>query len=453
MERVAVIGLGYVGCVTAACLANEGHSVVGVDIDPGKVAAVAGGTAPFMEPGLPELIQRQVGAGRLGATSDVASAVAETDVAILCVGTPTGADEAPNLSALVAACQQIGSVLRQRPDKPYTVIVRSTVPPGTAEGLVARTLASAAQRSSRGSGDAGLLVLTVPEFLREASALADYDDPCLFVVGGPTPPGARAQEVIRSLFGRFEDRLQWVSYRSAELLKNVCNAYHALKVVFANEVGTLCEAVGIDGIELMRVFCQDKKLNISPAYLRPGLPFGGSCLPKDLRALVHLGRVYGLDVPQLRATLRSNELQIDRTINAIEATGQRRIGLEGLAFKPGTDDLRESPMVEVAERLLGRGYDLRIYDPLVYDSPLRERKELSHLTRRLVRRLDPFLRHADVLVRGRQSPELLARVRELGLTPRVVDLGRPPYRVWSDEPQSGVFARFDPLAAVAAARA
>jgi GDP-mannose 6-dehydrogenase len=438
VERVAVLGLGYVGCVTAACLAKEGHSIVGVDIHPAKVEAVNAGKAPLSEPGLSALIRAQVDEGRLRATVDPLAAVRETDIAVVCVGTPTGPDEAPNLQALSNACRQVGSVLREKPgDRPYTLIVRSTVPPGTAEELVIPAL----QQASGKSGPDAALVLTIPEFLREASALKDYDDPSLFVVGASTPPPDPARQVISSLFGRFEDRIQWVSYRSAELLKNVCNAYHALKVVFANEVGTLCQAVGIDGIELMRTFCLDTKLNCSAAYLRPGLPFGGSCLPKDLRALLHLGRSLGVEVPQLRATLRSNELQIGRTIEAIEALGRRRIGLEGLAFKPGTDDVRESPMVAIAERLLGRGYDLRIYDPLVYASSLRERIEFTHLTRRLVRGADAFLRHSEVLLRSRSAPTLLDRARALGLEPRVVDLGRPPYRVVQEEPASGIYTR------------
>jgi GDP-mannose 6-dehydrogenase len=449
MERVAVLGLGYVGCVTAACLAKDGHSILGVDVQPAKVSAISEGKAPLSEPGLSELIQQQVELGRLRATTDVAAAVRDTDIAIICVGTPTGPDDGQDLRALAGVCRQLGSALREHPrERPYTVIVRSTVPPGTAEELVLPTL----QQSAGTVAAEGVLVLSVPEFLREASALADYDEPSLFVVGAATPPSDRAREVVQALFGRFEDRLQWVSYRTAELVKNVCNAYHALKVVFANEVGSLCQAVNIDGIELMRVFCKDTKLNCSPAYLRPGLPFGGSCLPKDLRALLHLGRLHGIDVPQLRATLRSNELQIDRTIEAIEALGRRRIGLEGLAFKPGTDDVRESPMVEIAERLLGRGYDLRIYDPLVYSSSLRERPEFAHLTRRLVRRVDPFLRHSDVLLRSRPSRQLLERAQALGLEPQVVDLGRPPYRVMAEEPASGVFTRL-PSVATAQARA
>ncbi len=436
VEKVSVFGMGYVGCVTAACLARAGHLVVGVDRDAARAAAVDQGQAPFWEPGLQELLVAARDRQLLSATTDGELAVEASDVAILCVGTPTGPDEAPDLRALVEACSLIGKCLARSP-RPFTVIVRSTVPPGTAEEVVTQTLSSAS-RQRVGTSDSEIVVLTVPEFLREATAIADYDDPPFFVVGAQQPPPARAQELVKRLFGEFEDRSEWVSFRTAELLKNVCNAYHAVKVVFANEVGALCEAVGIDGIEMMRVFCRDTKLNISSAYLRPGLPFGGSCLPKDLRALLHMSRQLRVAVPQLGATLRSNELSIDRAIESIRRLGKRRIGLEGLAFKPGTDDIRESPMVTIAERLIGYGYDLRIYDPVVYRSPVKHREDLAHLMRRLMARPQSFLRHSDVLVRSRSSLDLLETAGRLGLQPQVVDLGRPPYRVVVQPPAAAL---------------
>ena len=434
MTQVAIFGMGYVGCVTAACLVRDGHSVIGVAANAAKVAAVSRGEPPMFEGGLEELMKEGVRLGRLRATMDAATAVRESTAAIICVGTPTGPDESPDLRALEKCCAQIGAALRTRKG-PYSVMIRSTVPPGTCEDLVSYTLSANSRRAVRStSGD--ILVLSVPEFLREGTAIADYDDPPFCVIGGPTPPPEHAQALVRSLFGAFEDRTHWVSYRTAELLKNCCNAWHAVKVVFANEVGSLCQAVGIDGIELMRVFCEDRKLNISSAYMRPGLPFGGSCLPKDLRALLNLGRRYGVGVPQLGGTLRSNGLHIERTIGYIEALGRKKVGLEGLAFKTGTDDIRESPMVEIAERLLGRGYDLRIYDPLVQDSLARHpRPDLAHLGKLLMARPDRFLKHSEVLVRSRSSTELLARARKLGVEPTIVDLGRPPYRIMLELPK------------------
>jgi GDP-mannose 6-dehydrogenase len=452
MERIAVFGLGYVGCVTAACLARDGHHVIGVDLNAEKVASVQRGEAPLVEPGLSELLKTAVREGRLRATSDANHAVGETDVAIICVGTPTGPDENPDLRALLSCSAQIGAALHGS-SRSYAVLIRSTVPPGTAENLVARQLEEASKRPV-GARDTDLLVLTVPEFLREASAIADYDDPPFFIVGGPTPPPTQGLELVESLFEAFQDRTHWVSYRTAELLKNVCNAYHAVKVVFANEVGALCEAEDVDGIELMRVFCQDRKLNVSPAYLRPGLPFGGSCLPKDLRALLSLSRRHGVGVPLLGGTYRSNDLHIERAIESVTALGRRRVGLDGLAFKAGTDDVRGSPMVAIAERLLGKGFELKIYDPLVSQSQAHgAHGGIAHLARLLVSNPDELLQHAEVLVRGRSSDDLLKRAHDLGVSPYMVDLGRPPYRVVAERSRrdSSVVVRASQLAPAPAA--
>lgn len=431
MERVAIFGLGYVGCVTAACLTRDGHRVIGVDVKAAKVDKIRAGIASIEEPGLSELLERAVRRELLTATVHADEAIAVTDVAILCVGTPAASDGSVELGAVVSAAKQIGEALRGS-SRPYTVLVRSTVAPYTAERLIARQLETSAQRAV-GTGANDILLLSLPEFLREATAIADYDDPPFLIVGGPLPPSPRALALIDALFGAFADRTHWVSYRTAELLKSVCNAFHAVKVVFANEVGALCEAADINGIELMRVFCEDHKLNISPAYLRPGLPFGGSCLPKDLLALMSFGRRRGVGVPQLGGAFRSNDLHIDRAVAAVTALGKRRIGLEGLAFKAGTDDVRGSPMVAIAERLLGKGFDILIYDPLVLHGHANgEHAEISHLARLLVPCADDLLHHAEVLVRGRSSDELVRRARELGKQPLIVDLGRPAYRPGSE---------------------
>ncbi len=442
MERIAVFGLGYVGCVTAACLARDGHEVVGVDLNQEKVASVENGEAPLVEPGLSEILKDTVRKGKLRATADAKHAVSRTNVAILCVGTPTGPDGTPDLRALRSASAEIGRALKGT-SLPYTVLIRSTVPPGTAEHVVSSELASASGRTV-GVGASELSVLTVPEFLREATAIADYDDPPFFIVGGPTPPPEHSRALVESLFGKFRDRTHWVGYRTAELLKNVCNAYHAVKVVFANEVGALCQAADIDGVELMRIFCEDKKLNVSPAYLRPGLPFGGSCLPKDLRAMISLGKHHDVSVPLLKGTYRSNKRHIDRAVESVATLGRRRVGLDGLAFKSGTDDVRGSPMVAIAERLLGRGFELKIYDPLVSSSQVRgAHGGLSHLAKLLVSSPDELLRHSEVLVRGRSSSDVLERAQHLGVSPFMIDLGRPPYRMVSERPrrESGLVLR------------
>ena len=426
MSKVTIIGLGYVGCVTAACLARDGHEVTGVDLDPRKAESVGRGEAPLEEPGLGKLLSAAVSAGRLRTCTSISEGVATSEAAMICVGTPAGRDDALDLRHLSAATEALGTALRGR-NEPFTVIVRSTVPPGTAEELVIPNLR---RTSRRAIGARGIVVLTLPEFLREASAIDDMDDPPFVVVGAPSPAPATAHRLIGELFGVFASRTHWVSYRTAELLKTVCNAFHAAKVVFANEVGALCRAVGVDGGELMRVFSEDRKLNISPAYLRPGLPFGGSCLPKDLRALLHMARQHGVEAPQLGATLRSNDLHIERMMHLIEDSGCARIGLDGLAFKPGTDDLRSSPLVAIAERLLGRGYDLRIYDPLVWSSPARASGHLRHLLQLLVETPEQLVRHAQLLVCGRTSSDIVQHARQIGAQPLIVDLGRPPDRRW-----------------------
>jgi GDP-mannose 6-dehydrogenase len=423
MRRVGICGLGYVGCVTAGCLARRGHEVVGLDVVAAKVDMVGRGVAPFFEPGLRELLEAAAGQGRLRATTDTVDAVRATDTMILCVGTPTADDDTPDLRFLADAAARIGAALRGG-TTPYTVIVRSTVPPGTIEEVVIPTLEREARRLV---GADGLTVLAVPEFLREGSAIADFDDPAFIIVGAPTPAPDGAREVVSDLFP-FADRQRWTDYKLAELLKCVCNAYHAVKTVFANEVGALCTALGIDGRRLMEILCEDRKLNTSAAYLRPGGPFGGSCLPKDLRALLHLARREELPAMLLRSTLESNAKHVAQTTSVVERLGRRRVGLHGLAFKDGTDDLRESPMVAIAESLIARGYDVRIFDPLV----LQTRDHAPHAKGRLLELLvgtpEELLRHAEVVVVRGGSAALQETAQAMGATPVLVELGRRPRR-------------------------
>ncbi len=432
MQRVGICGLGYVGCVTAGCLARSGHGVVGLDVVPAKVAMVGSGVAPFFEPGLGDLLSTAAAAGRLRATTDVAEAVAGTDVMILCVGTPTADDDTPDLRFLADAAARLGAALRGE-TRPYTVIVRSTVPPGTIEEVIVPTLE---RESRRLVGADGLAVLAVPEFLREGSAIADFDDPSFIIAGGPSPAPAGARELVDDLFP-FPERVRWVSYRMAELLKCVCNAYHAVKTVFANEVGGLCAALGIDGRRLMEVLCEDRKLNTSAAYLRPGGPFGGSCLPKDLRALLHLAGREEVPALLLAATLESNAIHVAQTFSVIEKLGARRVGLHGLAFKDGTDDLRESPMVTIAESLLARGYDLRIFDPVVMRTRHHAAAE-SGLLELLVDTQQDLLRHAEIIVVRGTAAALRQTARGMGVRPILIELGRRPLR---DDATGGVGAR------------
>jgi GDP-mannose 6-dehydrogenase len=347
--RVAVFGLGYVGCVTAACLARLGHSVLGVDRDEFKVRTVNEGRAPFYEPGLADVVRQAANEGRLRATADAAEAVAECDYALLCVGTPSARNGNLSTEQLERVSAEIGGHLRGR-EKPFVVAVRSTVFPGTCEEVV-----------RKGLGDApAARVVANPEFLREGNALKDFLEPSLIVVGGDDPEAVRS---VADLYGPLGVAPCLVSLRTAEMIKYACNAFHALKVTFANEVGALSDQMGIDGHEVMDTLCRDNLLNISRAYLKPGFAFGGSCLPKDLRALTYRANRLDMELPLLASVLPSNQKHLQRAIEAVLDLPADRIGIFGLAFKENTDDLRESPVVALVEQLIGKGKNLKIYDP------------------------------------------------------------------------------------------
>jgi GDP-mannose 6-dehydrogenase len=422
--KVSIFGLGYVGCVTAACLAKDGHEVIGVDVVSSKVEKLASGRATVVETGLDELIAEGHRQKRITATTDGRKAVLETDASIVCVGTPTGPDGTMDLTALRATIEFIGRAMRAKMDR-HVVLMRSTVPAGTAESVVLPLLNPSMPPAAL-FADSNLMV--VPEFLRESSAIADYYDPPFTLVGSATGKPDGNEEVIQELFGHITGSVQWVPFREAEMLKAVCNAFHALKVAFANEVGALCSAMSIDGHSLMAQFVKDTKLNISPAYMRPGLPFGGSCLPKDLRMLCQVAGAHGVDLPLFRGTLDSNEAHLKRVIDMIPNNGARRIGLNGLAFKSGTDDLRESPIVAIAEYLIGKGFEVKIHDPGIHESLLTgANKEyiesrIPHLSSRLVVTLDQLIEHSDILLLTRNGEELVQRIVELGRRPILVDL-------------------------------
>jgi GDP-mannose 6-dehydrogenase len=418
-RRVGICGLGYVGTISAACLARDGHDVVGFDVAAAKVTLVGNGVAPCIEPGLGELLAAAVRDGRLRASLDIDDVVHSTDVMILCVGTPTADDETPDLGFVANAALRIGAALQG--SRPYTLLVRSTVPPGTIQDVIIPQLERASRRLV---GSEGLRVLAVPEFLREASAIADFDDPPLIIVGVEGAPGPTDRSIIEDLF-HFPDRVHWVDYRTAELLKCVCNAWHATKAVFGNEVGALCAALGIDGVRLMELVCADRKLNTSSAYMRPGGPFGGSCLPKDLRALIYLSRKSEVPSLLLNATLASNQRHIDDTVARIERHGKRRVGLHGLSFKLGTDDLRESPMVAIAHSLLERGYDVRIYDEDVRQSHGQPTPANARLKNLLVETPDELLGHAQLILARGRADALLVHTRGLIEPPLILELGKP----------------------------
>jgi len=418
--KIAVFGLGYVGVVSAACLVKDGHDVCGVDPNTVKVGFLQQGKSPIVEPGLEELIATAVAAGRLAAGSDPAAAVARSDVLMVCVGTPGQANGSLDLSYVRRVVQQIGEQLAQAPAY-KVVVIRSTLLPGSMQSVVIPTLEESSHRKA--GTDFGVCIN--PEFLREGTAIYDYDHPPKTVIGASDE---RAAAMVRELYATLSAPLILTDLRTAEMLKYIDNSWHALKVTFANEVGRLCKATGIDARLAMRLFCTDTKLNISSAYLRPGFAFGGSCLPKDVRALTYQGRLLDVDTPVLSSILVSNQLHIAHALAMIRATGRRRIGLLGLSFKEGTDDLRESPIVTLAEQLIGKGYELCVYDRNVRLSSLlganREYilNHIPHIGRLMVDRPEQLFEHAEVVVVASADPEFAALLERLPPGVSVIDL-------------------------------
>ena len=421
--KISVFGLGYVGSVSAACLAARGHVVVGVDVNPAKVGFIAGGQAPVVEERIGELTADVVRRGALRATTDVAAAVAETEISLVCVGTPSAPNGSLSTTYLERVAEQIGTVLAGK-DEWHTVVFRSTMLPGTCSGLLIPILEKASGKTA--GVDFGVAVN--PEFLREGSSVRDFFEPPKTVIGSHDPVSA---DLVARLYEGLPGEVFRVSIPVAEMTKYADNSFHGLKAAFANELGAICHALGVDSHQVMDVFVADRKLNVSPAYLRPGFAFGGSCLPKDLRGLVYAARRADVSVPLLSHVLPSNEEHLKRAFDLVTASGRRRIGLFGLSFKPGTDDLRESPLVELAERLVGKGYDLRIYDANVTLSRLiganRDYIEgrLPHLGDLLSNSVDDVLAHAEVCVVGCTEPAVLRALDAAG-DRTIVDLVRLP---------------------------
>jgi GDP-mannose 6-dehydrogenase len=420
--KVAVIGLGYVGTVTAACLAANGHEVWGVDVDAAKVEDISAGRSPVSEPGLDDIVAQTVAAGTLHATSSCAEAVDGADISLVCVGTPSTDRGAADLSHIRHAVEDIAEGLRRGATPAsgrHSVVIRSTVPPGTVGDVVAPALEAALAGGGPVTG-----VAMCPEFLREGSGVADFFSPPFIVAGTADPHVA---EAIAVLFGFLSEPVRIVDLRTAEALKYACNAYHATKVSFANELSRLFRLLGADSRQVMSLFCEDRVLNISPSYLRPGFAFGGSCLPKDLRSLLHLARVNGADMPLLTGTLTTNELVISEVVDRVVASPARTVALLGLSFKMETDDLRESPNVEVAERLIGKGFDVRIYDQVVNPSRLvgtnlrYVHAKLPHLGRLLAATAAEALDGADIALVAASDADVLAALLSAP-PPRLIDL-------------------------------
>jgi GDP-mannose 6-dehydrogenase len=420
--NVSVFGLGYVGSVSAASFAADGHTVVGVDVNPDKVASLNEGRSPIVEKGLDELIRDNAANGRLRATTDTKEAVDATDLSLICVGTPSRRNGSLDLTYLERVCEQIGEALRSK-ESYHVVVVRSTVLPGTTHGIVIPAL----ERTSGKKYGNGFGVTVNPEFLREGTAIKDFRQPPMTLIGHNYKSDAQPTE---ALYTKVEAELVTTSIRTAEMIKYASNTWHALKVCFANEVGNLCKRLEIDSHEVMDIFCRDEKLNLSSYYMKPGFAFGGSCLPKDVRAMQYRAKEVDLDMPVIQSILSSNELQIKHAVDMVVETGKKKVGLLGFSFKAGTDDLRESPIVILAEALLGKGYALRIYDRnvslarLVGANKEYINTQIPHLSSLLTESLDDVIDGSEVIVVGNGSPEFADALRKTRPDQTVIDLFR-----------------------------
>ena len=420
--KICVLGLGYVGAVSAGCLAKEGHEVTGVDPERAKVDLINAGRSPIIEKDLGEIIAEQVAAGRLRATTEVADAVRHSDLAFVCVGTPSQPNGGIDLKYIRRVCEQIGATLATHPGAPV-IVMRSTMLPGTMREVVIPLL----EKSSGKRAGEEFGVCINPEFLRESTAVHDFAHPPKTVIG---QVNRASGDLLASLYAKTPGPMIRTDIETAEMVKYADNAWHALKVGFANEIGTLCKALGVDAHRVMEIFCQDQKLNLSPYYLKPGFAFGGSCLPKDLRALLYKAKTLDVGLPILSAVLPSNQLQIERGVQAVVEKGNRKVGILGFSFKAGSDDLRESPIVELAERLIGKGYELRFYDRNVSLACLHGANRdyilnrIPHISRLMVPTVQEVLEHAQTIVIGNAAPEFAEVPKRIGDGQTVIDFVR-----------------------------
>ena len=431
--RISVFGLGYVGTVSAACFAADGNHVFGVDPVSDKVDLINQGLSPIVEAEIGGIIEETAQKGQLRATQDPIAAVQETDLSFVCVGTPSQSNGNLDLRYIRRICEQIGQALRSK-DSKHTVVIRSTILPGTMRKVVIPTLEEFAEKKA--GEEIGICYN--PEFLREGTAVKDFRYPPKTVFG---ELDRESGDLLATLYERIQAPLIRTDLNNAEMIKYVDNSWHALKIGFANEIGSLCDAFGVDAEEVMNIFCQDKKLNISPAYLKPGFAFGGSCLPKDLRALSYQAKMHDLQLPILNSVLPSNEMQIASGVKQVIESANSRVGVLGFSFKAGTDDLRESPMIEVIERLIGKGYDLRIYDRNVNIAALVGANRdfilnrIPHISRLMSPSVDAVLAHAQTIVIGNYDPEFGQVQSQLRDGQCLVDLVRITRQGSTQKPQ------------------
>jgi GDP-mannose 6-dehydrogenase len=420
--KISVFGLGYVGTVSAGCLACDGHLVLGVDALPTKVDLINRGQSPIIEKDIGELITVSAEAGRLRATTDPVEAIRETELSFVCVGTPSQANGNLDLRYIRRTCEQIGEALKSKSDR-HTIVIRSTILPGTMRNVVIPTL----EEFSGKKAGTHFGVCNNPEFLREGSAVSDFHCPPKTVIGEFDEASGN---VLAKLYAKLEAPLIRTDLETAEMVKYVDNSWHALKIGFANEIGNFCKSLDLDAHQVMKIFCLDRKLNISPAYLSPGFAFGGSCLPKDLRALSYKAKMNDVELPILNSILPSNEKQVNRGLQLIMDTGHKKIGILGFSFKSGTDDLRESPVIELIERLLGKGYDLRIYDKNVRIASLVGANRdfilnrIPHISRLMVDRIEAVLEYAQTIVIGNKDPDFRTVPEMVSEGQSIIDLVR-----------------------------
>src|SRR5262245_15722068 len=425
--NISIFGLGYVGAVSLACLARDGHSVIGVDIDAAKLELIRAGKTPVVEEGMVELMARVAESGRVAVTTDVRRAVRASDVSLICVGTPSAPNGSQDQSSVLKLAHELGGAMREKSEE-HVFVFRSTLVPGTVEDLLTPII----ERESGKRNGKDFHVCFQPEFLREGTSIRDYDKPPYTIVGASADaPVVR----LKDLFGHLPCEFHATSIRAAEMVKYCCNNFHALKITFANETARLCEALGVDPFQVMDLVCKDKQLNISPAYLKPGFAFVGSCLPKDLRATLYLAKRHDVELPMHGSVLASNRVHIDHAIAKVLASGKRRVGMIGLSFKTGTDDLRESPLVLMAEQFIGKGLSLLVYDPEVHLSQLLGanrrfiEQHLPHIGSLLRGDIEAVINESDVLIVGlneRRVFEALKRHVRKGQV--VLDLVNVPER-------------------------
>ena len=425
--KISIFGLGYVGAVSLACLARDGHSVIGVDVDQTKLDLIRSGKTPVVEEGMVELMTRVAASGKVSVTTDVMRAVQDSEVSLICVGTPSAPNGSQDQTAIVKLAHELGRAIRGKTGS-HVFVFRSTLVPGTVEDVLRPIIET---ESGKREGD-GFHVCFQPEFLREGTSIRDYDRPPFTVVGANAEPSLAK---LRELFGHLPCEFHATSIRAAEMVKYCCNNFHALKITFANETARLCEAMSVDAFQVMDLVCKDRQLNISPAYLKPGFAFGGSCLPKDLRATMYLAKTRDVELPMMGNVLQSNRIHVEHAIAKVLALGRRRVGMIGLSFKTGTDDLRESPLVLIAEQFIGKGLSLLVYDPEVHLSRLLGanrrfiEQHVPHIGSLMREDIESVISQSDVLVVGLSGlPIFEALTRHVREDQTVLDLVNIPKR-------------------------